>query len=265
MAAANCAFADVVDEALEGRAEGHFDEAGVLDFADEREDLGAGTFGAAGLRKPGGSAADDGRDVAPGLDVVDVGGLAPEAFLRGERRPRMGTAGKAFKRGDEGCFFAADECSCALHQLDVEVEATIEDVVAEQAVFACLLDGAVEAAHGQRIFGADVDDSFCGAHHVCADDHAFEQGVRVAFDLVAVHVGAGVAFVGVADDVFDVGLGFGEEVPLVTGEEARATAATKAGCFDLLDYGVFAAVDQDLVEGLIAADGDVFLDVGGAD
>ncbi len=262
---ADRAFADVVDEALERRAEGHFNEAGVLDFADQREDLGAGALGAAGLGKPGRAAADDGRDVAPGFNVVDVGGLAPQALLRGERRAWMRAAGKAFKRGDEGCFFAADKGSCALHELDVEVEAAVEDVGAEEAVFAGLLDGAGEAAHGQRILGAHVDDAFGRAHDVGADDHAFKQRVRIAFDLVAVHVRAGVALVGIADDVFDVGLGLGEEVPLVAGEEACAAAATQTGSLDLLDDGVFAAVDEHLVESLVAADGDVLLNVGGID
>ena len=64
----------------------------------------------------------------------------------------------------------------------------------------------VQPVHGQRILGAHVDDALGGAHHVAADDHAFEQRVRIAFDFVAVHVGAGVALVGVADDVLVVGL-----------------------------------------------------------
>ena len=89
--------------------------------------------------------------------------------------------------------------------------------------------------------------------------------MRVAFDLIAVHVSAGVALVGVADDVLDVGLGLGQKIPLVAGEEAGAAAATQPGGLDLLDHGVFAAVDEHLVEGLVAADGDVFLNVGGVD
>ena len=259
--AAGGAFADVVDEALERSAKGHFDEAGVLDLADERKHFGAGALGAAGLSEPLRTAADDGGDVAPCLDVVDVCRFAVKAFLRGERRARMGAAREAFERGDESCFFATDKGPCALHKFDVEVEAAIEDVVAEEAVFAGLLDGAGKAANGKRILGAHVDDAFCCAHDVSANDHAFEKRMRVAFDLVAVHVGAGVALVGVADDVFDVGLGFGEEVPLVAGEEARAAAAAETCCLDLLDDSIFAAVDEDLVESLVAANGDVLLNV----
>ena len=137
--------------------------------------------------------------------------------------------------------------------------------VAQQAVFARLLDGAVEAAHGERVLGAHVDDAFGCAHYVGADDHALEHRMRIAFDLVAVHVSAGVALVGVADDVFGVAFGLGEEIPLVAGEEARAAASAQARGFDLLDDGVSAAVDEHLVERLVAADGDVLLDVGGAD
>ena len=144
---------------------------------------------------------DDGRDVVPGLDVVDVGGLAPQALLRRERRARPRPAGLAFERGDQRRLFAADEGARALHHFDVEVEAAAQDVLAQQAVFAGLLDGAVQPVDGQRIFGAHVDDALGGAHDVAADDHALEQRMRIALDLVAVHVGAGIALVGVADEV----------------------------------------------------------------
>ena len=127
-AAGRGAFADVVDEALERRAQRHFDQAGVLHLAHQREDFGAGALGAAGFGKPGGAARDDGRDVVPGFDVVDVGGPSPQAFLRGIRRARTRAAGETFERGDERGLFAADEGARALHQLDVEVEAAIEDV-----------------------------------------------------------------------------------------------------------------------------------------
>ena len=86
----------------------------------------------------------------------------------------------------------------------------------------------MQAVHRQRILGADVNDALGGAHGIAADDHAFEQRVRIAFDLVAVHVRAGVAFVGVADQVFLVGFGLGEKVPFVAGQEPGAAAAAKS-------------------------------------
>ena len=87
----------------------------------------------------------------------------------------------------------------------------------------------------------------------------------IAFDLVAVHVSAGIAFIGIANDVFGVAFGFGQEVPLVAGEEARSAASAQARGFDLLDHGVAAPVDQHLIQRLVAADCDVLLNVGRAD
>ena len=86
-----------------------------------------------------------------------------------------------------------------------------------------------------------------GAHHVAADDHAFEQRVRIAFDLVAVHVGAGIAFVRIADDVLLVGDGLAQELPLQAGEESGAAAAAQLGGLDLLDHHFRVGVDQHLV------------------
>src|ERR1035438_1152174 len=77
VAAGSGAFSNVVDEALERRAQGHFNQAGVLNLPDKRKDLGAGALGASGFTKPACAAADDGGNVAPGLDVVDVCRLGP--------------------------------------------------------------------------------------------------------------------------------------------------------------------------------------------
>jgi hypothetical protein len=168
-------------------------------------------------------------------------------------------------RPHKGGLFSADKGPRALHQLDVEVESAVEDVVAEEAVFAGLLDGAGEAADGQGILGAHVYDAFAGAHDIGTDDHAFEQRMGVTLDFVAVHVSAGIAFVGVADDVFCVRLGLGQEIPLVAGEEACAATSAEAGGLDLLDDAVGATIDEHLVEGLVAADGNVLLNVFGVD
>ena len=53
--------------------------------------------------------ADDPRHHGQRLDVVDEGGLAPQAGLRGERRAQARHAAAAFDRGDQGRLFAADE------------------------------------------------------------------------------------------------------------------------------------------------------------
>ena len=123
-------------------------------------------------------------------------------FCAGIGRARARAAGASFQRADQCGFFAADECARALDQLDVEVEAAAQDILAEQAVVPGLRDGHVQPVDRQRVFGADIDDAMRGAGDVAADGHAFEQRMRVALDLVAVHVGARIALVGVADEVF---------------------------------------------------------------
>ena len=135
--------------------------------------------------------------------------------MRGKRRTRPRPARFALERGNQRSFLAAYECPRAFNQFNVELEAASQDVVAQEAVLARLLDGAIETMHRQRIFRADVDDSLGGAHDIPADDHALEQRMWIAFDLVAVHVRAGIALVGIADDVFGLGLCLGRNSHLL--------------------------------------------------
>ena len=192
-------------------------------------------------------------------------GCSNRPFWAGNGGTRPGPPGEAFERRDQRRFFSAHEGAGAFDQLDVEAEAAAHDVVAQHARLPGLLDGPGEAVHGQRVLGANVDNALRGAHHVGADDHAFEQRMRVALDFVAVHVGARVAFIRVTDDVLLLGGGLSQEVPLEAREIARAAAAAQLGSLDLLDHQLRIGVDQHLVERLVAADGDVFFQVVGAD
>ena len=85
------AAADVEDELAQADAHGHFDQTGVLDLANEREDHGPLAAFGADLAIPVGAPVDDQRHVGPGLDVVDVGRLAPQAALGriGRARARL--------------------------------------------------------------------------------------------------------------------------------------------------------------------------------
>ena len=212
-----------------------------------------------------GPQSDDRGDVEPGLDVVDIGRVAPDALLRREGRARTRPAGAPFERGDQRRLLAADECAGAFDHVDVEGESASQDVLAQEAVFAGLADGDLQLMDGERILGADVDDAVRGPGDVGADRHALDQGVRIALDLVAVHVGAGIALVGVADEELALGGGLAQEFPFLTGRVAGAAPPAQAGFLDLVVGRLGLAVDQHLVEGLVAADGDVFLDVVGID
>ena len=88
------AAADLEDDLPEGRSHGNFDEPGVVDLADQGEDLRPLAPLGTDARVPVGAPLDDERDVRPGLDVIEVRGLVVETLVRshgctsrGARRP----------------------------------------------------------------------------------------------------------------------------------------------------------------------------------
>ena len=109
------------------------------------------------------------------------------------------------------------------------------DGVAEQPALGHLLDGGAEPVDGKRVFGSDVDVGLVGPHGVRPDEHALEYRVRVALQDCPVHERAGVALVGVADDVLLVPGGVMAELPLEPGREPGAAAPAQAGPLDRVD------------------------------
>ena len=77
------AAADVEDHLAQRRAHGHFDQARVAHLAGQGEDLGALALLGADGGEPVGPVQDDHGDVGQRLDVVDHGGLAPQALSAG--------------------------------------------------------------------------------------------------------------------------------------------------------------------------------------
>ena len=102
---------------------------------------------------------------------------------------------------DEGCLLTAYERTGAHLDHDIEVETTVQYVVAKQAIGARLSHGMLEPLDGQGILGADVYVRARGSDGVGCDDHPFQQPVRVAFGHRPIHEGARVALVGIADEV----------------------------------------------------------------
>jgi len=78
---------------------------------------------------------------------------------------------------------------------------------------------------------------------------------------VAVHVGAGVAFIGVADQEFLRARRLAQVFQLGAGRKPGAAAAAQPGSLELLVRQFRRAVDQYLVQGLVATNRDVFFDV----
>jgi hypothetical protein len=126
----------------------------------------------------------------------------------------------------EGGFLAAHERAGAHLDDDVEREAAIEDVVAQQAVGPGVGDGRLQVLDRERILGPDVDVGPRGADGVAPGDDALQQPVRVGLADGAVHERARVALVGVADHVLLVARHVERHLPLLARREASAPAAT---------------------------------------
>ncbi len=121
-----------------------------------------GDLGAADVREPFGAVQDDLRGHGVALDVVDVGGLAPEPGDGGEGRSRTRFAAAAFDGGNQRGFFAADESAGAALDVDFETERCAEDILSQEAMLRGLGDGDLQPGDGQRIFLAAINECLRG-------------------------------------------------------------------------------------------------------
>ena len=148
--------------------------------------------------------------------------------------------------------------------IELERLATAKDVLAEEAALARLLDGDVHARDGEGVLVADVDVALDGVRGEGGDEHALDDEVGVALHEDAVDPGAGVALVGVADEVAGVGAGIAEEVPLAASGEAGAAAPAEAAFEHEFDDGLRLHVER-LHETFVSAQGKGVVDVLGVD
>ena len=265
LSAVGDAAADVLDNFAQGRAHGDLNEAGVLDVAAECKDLGA--LGA--LSAHGGEALravqDYLRDVCKCLNVVLGSGLSEKTLFRRERRSRTGLAAVALDGGHERGLLAADECACTESYMKVEVEAAVEDVLAEQSELTRFVYCYLKSLDRYRVLRADIDIALGRAGGVAAYRHSFNDAVRVALEHGAIHECARVALVGVADDIFLIRLILAGEAPFQTRRESAAASAAQTGILDYLDDLVRGVFGQAFCKSLIAVHGYVFIDIFGVD
>ena len=247
------AAADLLHHLANRDAHGHFDQAAAVDLAGQGEDLGAAAGARAESGERGGAVAHDPGHAGQRLDVVDDGGLPAKAALHRIRRTQFRHAAAAFERLDERGLLAADERARAFADLEAQA--------AEVAARRRLLDGRAHMPHGQRILGADVKVALARADGVRRDGQPFEHAVRIGFEHRAIHEGAGIAFVAIADDVFDRACLRASERPLAAGGEARAAAPAQAGFGDGGDHLLRASVRAAAFQRLIAAAREVVVDI----
>ena len=99
-----------------------------------------------------------------------------------------------------------------------------------------------------------------GVDAVAADHHGFNHGVGVSLHDGAVHECTGVSFIGITNYVFIRGVKLTGYLPLHSGGETCAAAATEAGGL-YIGQNLKAVPLETLSQGLVSVTGNVFTDV----
>ncbi len=145
-------------------------------------------------------------------------------------------------------LFAADIGACAAAEMDLGVRRETRRLE--------LRDLAQQDLAALRIFVAQIDVDVGRLDRPGADQHAFEEAMRVGLEIMAVLERAGLALVAVDRHQARAGLGT-DEAPFAAGREAGAAEAADAGILERLDDAVdVAGAVEALAEQLVAAAGD---------
>ena len=135
-----------------------------------------------------------------------------------------------------------------------------QNILPQQIGFARLRQCRFKALIAFKNFAVNVVIARRRTHGVAADDHAFNQRVRVEHNDVAVFECARLALVGVANHVFLPFKGARHKAPFQARGEARAAAPAQVGCFEFVDDVVLRRFfADDFAQGLVAAALDVFV------
>ena len=182
-------------------------------------------------------------------------------MLDGARRFDARHAAIALDRRGQGAALTADERARTLVDVDAEIEIAAKDVRSEKAHLLGASDGRFQAVHCQRILRAHIDIALVAADGETRDHHALEHTVWIALHHAAVHERAGIALVGVADEMLLLPFRLPGGVPLKPGGEARSAAAAQAGIENIAADLLVRHLEQCLFKRAVAALGDILLDV----
>ena len=164
-------------------------------------------------------------------DVVDHRRLTEQTFMGWQWRLEANLPALAFEAFEQRGFFTADIGTGATPHFQMEGTTAAENIVTEIAGREAEVDGATHDAFGIGILTANIDKALGRTDREAGDGHALDQHARIAFHQHAIGESAGVAFVGVAHDVFLRGLRVRHGLPLDASRKgcAAASAQTAVG------------------------------------
>ena len=176
------AAGEPVDDVAERAAVRDFVVARSLHVTGDRDDARAGRLVHADLAVLLAAELEDVRQRRQRFDVVHDGRLRVEAFDRRERRLEARHAPLALERLEQARLLAADVRARAAVHDDLEIEARTEDVLADEALGARVLDGLHEAVVAECELAAHVEERQVARDRVRRDHDPFDELVRVALD-----------------------------------------------------------------------------------
>src|SRR6267142_1576027 len=205
-----------------GRAHGDFEYSGARHVATDADKLQ--TTGAPGALRgePIDTPRENLRHVDESLDVIEHRGLLPQTGLYGKRRLVARFGSMPLNRLHQRGFLAADVAAGTDKDFEFEIKFTAEDFFLEMVLM------------------TNVEDSALRAGDDAGDEHSFDEEMRKMRHDEAVFDRAGLAFIGVADDVFHRVALFADEIPLHAGRKSGAAHTAKFRSLELSD---------DIVEG----------------
>ena len=189
------------------------------------------------------------------LHVVHDGGLAEHALDGRERGLDPRPCPPALDALDQPRLLATDVGRRAAMDVNVQREVAAQDVLAQVAGPVALVDRRLHPLQAQGVLVSQVDVSGRRPGGVAAQDHAFEDLVRVPLQLHAVREGGRLALVGVDAHVDRPGMVLGQERPLQPGGEPGPAPPAEAAGADRLHHVGRRLLREHLLQGPVAAAG----------
>ncbi len=144
----------------------------------------------------------------------------------------------AFDGFDERAFFATDVAAGADKNFQSKIEIAPEDFFAKKPGAITPANFFTENLFLKMVLVADIEDAALRSGDQAGDDHALDEEMRQVSHDEAVLDGAGLAFIGVADNIFHGIRLLADEIPFHAGGKSGAAHAFQLGGFELREYVV---------------------------
>src|SRR6266852_2096073 len=223
-----------------GRAHGHFEYSGASHVATDADKFQTAGVAGALRGKPIDTARENLRHVDESLNVIEHRGLLPETGLHGKRRLVARFGSMPLNRLHQRGFLAADVAARADEDLEFEIKFAATDLFSEETGATAAANLFAKDFFLKMVFVANVKNAVLRAGDNAGDEHAFDEEMRQMRHDEAVFDRAGLAFIGVADDVFHRVALFADELPLHAGRKSGSAHTAKFRSLELRD---------DIVEG----------------